>query len=345
VRGLSDDALRAGLRELVAHDRITTVRLLIHLGEFDSRRLYRQDGFPCMKDYCVAELKMSEDVAYKRITAARRARRFPRILVALNEGALTLTAVAMVSRYLTDENAVELLAEAERKTSAQVAELVARWFPRPDLPTLVQPLAWQPQAPVPTITAQVVPESSNCQELAARRVESPVIATRVMPLAPERHGVQFTISQSDRDLLRRAQDLVSPQLPSRDEGEIFVRALRVYVAVLEKRKFALTDEPRKTQLSRSENPRYVPAHVKRAVHRRDGGRCTFVAENGRRCQERAFLEFDHKLEVARGGKATIENVRLRCKAHNQLAAEGSFGEMFMRGKVELRRSQSESDQC
>jgi len=34
VHRLSDDALRVGLRELVAHDRTTTVRLLIHLGEF-----------------------------------------------------------------------------------------------------------------------------------------------------------------------------------------------------------------------------------------------------------------------------------------------------------------------
>jgi len=33
----------------------------------------------------------------------------------------------------------------------------------------------------------------------------------------------------------------------------------------------------------------VPASVKRAVWLRDGGRCAFVANNGRRCAARGFL--------------------------------------------------------
>ena len=66
VRRLSDDALRAGLRELVTQDRTTTVRLLIHLAEFDSRRLYRAEGHRSMHAYCAGELMMSDDVAYKK---------------------------------------------------------------------------------------------------------------------------------------------------------------------------------------------------------------------------------------------------------------------------------------
>src|SRR4051812_33129770 len=81
VRRLSDDALRAGLRELVVHDRTTTVHLLIHIGEFDSRRLYRAEGFSCMKQYGMTELRMSEDTACKRMWVARRARKLPRILL------------------------------------------------------------------------------------------------------------------------------------------------------------------------------------------------------------------------------------------------------------------------
>ena len=42
------------------------------------------------------------------------------------------------------------------------------------------------------------------------------------------------------------------------------------------------------------------------------------------------MEFDHVLEVARGGEASITGLRLRCRAHNQYEAERSFGAEFMR---------------
>jgi DNA-directed RNA polymerase specialized sigma54-like protein len=92
----------------------------------------------------------------------------------------------------------------------------------------------------------------------------------------------------------------------------------------------------------SRNPRYIPAHVKRAVWERDGGQCTFVSETGRRCQERKRLEFDHVEEVARGGRASVNGIRLRCRAHNQYGAECTFGAGFMREKCEAARRAAEA---
>jgi HNH endonuclease len=343
ISRLSDDALRSGLRSLVAQDRTTTVRLLIHMAEFDSRRLYRADGFPSMHAYCVGELRMSDDVAYKRICAARRARKFPRIFVCLHDGTLTLSAVAMLSRYLSSENAHEMLGAAENKTNAQIAELIAQRSPRPDLPTLVEPLKLRAResrisTSEPATEQRALLAEPKCQELAARRVALAIEPTpprpSVMPLAPERYGVQFSISKSDRELLRRAQDLLSHQMASRDEGEIFVHALRLLVQHLERRKFAATDKPRKDAPGQHPSTRYIPAHVRRFVSHRDGGRCTFTAGDGRRCEARGFLEFDHVFPVARGGKSTVDNLRLRCRAHNQLEAEKCYGADFMRGKID-----------
>src|SRR2546428_29082 len=84
----------------------------------------------------------------------------------------------------------------------------------------------------------------------------------------------------------------------------------------------------------SANPRHIPAQVKRAVWARDGGQCTFVSEAGHRCAARKLLEFDHVEEVARGGKASVAGIRLRCRAHNQHGAECTFGAGFMRQKLE-----------
>ena len=153
------------------------------------------------------------------------------------------------------------------------------------------------------------------------------------PLAPERHALQVTIGQRARDNLRRAQEL---GLTS-DVAEILDQALELYVRHLEKRKFAATTRPRRGGRRASGETRYVPAEVKRAVWKRDGGRCTFVGESGVRCSARKFLEYDHVQEFARGGRATVAGLRMRCRAHNQFGAECTFGAEFMRQKRDQAR--------
>ncbi len=65
--------------------------------------------------------------------------------------------------------------------------------------------------------------------------------------------------------------------------------------------------------------------VRRTVWPRDGGRCAFLSATGTRCTERTFLEFHHVECHAKGGPATVENISLRCRRHNQCEAELSFG--------------------
>jgi len=62
----------------------------------------------------------------------------------------------------------------------------------------------------------------------------------------------------------------------------------------------------------------------REVWARDGGRCAFVGTTGR-CAETGFLEFHHVVPYAAGGSATVENLQLRCTAHNKYETERFFG--------------------
>jgi hypothetical protein len=163
---------------------------------------------------------------------------------------------------------------------------------------------------------------------------------RLTPLSPGRFALQVTIGQSTHDKLRHAQALLRHRIPSGDIAEVLDCALEALVQQLEKRKCAATDTPR--QRRSAANGRYVPAEVRRAVWQRDGGQCTFVSDRGHRCEARAFLEFDHVDPVARGGQTTAERMRLRCRAHNQYAAECTFGAGFMRRKrEEARRAAAE----
>jgi hypothetical protein len=60
--------------------------------------------------------------------------------------------------------------------------------------------------------------------------------------------------------------------------------------------------------------------VQRAVDERDGGQCTFIGRDGRRCEERRFLHYHHLRPWIVGGPPTVINIALRCSAHNQYEA-------------------------
>ena len=342
---LSDPVLLRDLAALVARDRVTTADVLAHIAEVDARKLYLPAAYPSMYAYCVGELRLSEDAAFKRIKVARAARRFPAIFKAVAEGRLHLSAVVLLAPHLTEDTACELLAAATHRSKSEIEQLLAERFPQPDM------LAWVAAISMPTDTRSTVqqapgpveghpaPESVPSEHAPGRvgadlqQAPGPVgERPTVKPLAPQRFAVQFTMSQTGRDNLRRAQELLGHQIPSGDIAQVFERALGLLVAHLEQQKFAATSHPASGHGRPTTTPRHVPADVKRTVWKRDGAQCTFTSEEGRRCEARAPLEFDHTREVARGGEATVSGIRLRCRAHNQYAAECTFGTEFMRHK-------------
>ncbi len=88
---------------------------------------------------------------------------------------------------------------------------------------------------------------------------------------------------------------------------------------------AATTAPPRERKGRRVLDRYIPAEVRRAVWKRDGGRCAFVGKDGKRCGSKHQLEFDHLQPHARGGPPTVGNLALHCRAHNLHRARKHFG--------------------
>jgi 5-methylcytosine-specific restriction endonuclease McrA len=324
-----------------------------------------------MHAYCVEKLRLSEDAAYKRIRAARAARRFPSLFEAVAEGRLHLAAVCLIAGHLTPENAGELIAAAIDRKKFEIEAWLARRFPMAEPPAFVRPIHPRPQL-------ETVPTRDEAAPPGARVVESmpitvdparpgddrlvsattpksdsqlapgPVagVPTVASPM-PERYLVQVAISKSTHDKLLRAQALLSHAVPSGNVAQVIDRALDALIVQLEKRKFGATKplpQPAAPSVSKAarrplsaSRARHVPARIRRAVWERDQGRCTFVSSSGTRCGSRKFLEYDHIEPVARGGVASVAGVRLRCRAHNQYEAERVFGAGFMSLKREGAR--------
>lgn len=227
-----------------------------------------------------------------------------------------------------------------------------------------------PDAPPLLATA---PADTACARPAACPPAKPAT---VVPLAPARYKMQLTISAATRDKLRRAQDLLRHRIPDGDVAIVVDLALDLLVRDLEKKKFAAADRPRpargtaaaetpapgttagetpaagtpaaafpapgapapraREQAPLAPHSRHIPADVKRAVWARDLGCCAFVAEDGTRCGERGGLEFDHIRPHADGGEATVNNVRLLCRQHNQYESQQFFGLWQAEGRHETQ---------
>jgi 5-methylcytosine-specific restriction endonuclease McrA len=328
---LSDDDLLARLGVLARREREATVDLVAHLAALEARpSVYAALGHGSLFSYCRDVLRLSEDAACNRISAARACRLYPVVLDRLVSGAVSLTAIRMLRPCLTPENHEDVLSKAAGRTLREIEVLIAELAPRPDVPTSVRKL---PVPVAPPAAEQPGPPPSAPSPLPALPLTAP--RPVIEATSPERYRVQFTIGKESHDKLRRVQALLRRQIPDGDPGAIFDRAIALLLERVERVKIGATTKPRTPQAIRPGADRQVSTdrlasrhtanHIKRSAWRDDGGQCAFVSKDGRRCTERAFLEFHHIRPYALGGPTTVENISLRCRRHNQYEAELVFG--------------------
>jgi len=137
-RSLTDEQLIQEVETLAGRERTATSVLIAALAEFDSRRLYLEQGFPSTYRFCVEVLHLSESEALLRIRAARIAQQFPIVLDLLADGSMTLTNLKLLSPYLTAENHEALLHAATHKTTREVEQQLGALDPsRRQLVTVV----------------------------------------------------------------------------------------------------------------------------------------------------------------------------------------------------------------
>jgi hypothetical protein len=319
-RNLADDALVVVVPQLAGSERHATAHLVSALMEFERRRLHLALGYTSMFDYCVKALHLTEHEACNRIEVARAARRFAGLLERLACGDLSLTAIRLLAPHLTADNYEATLQQATHKTKEQIKLLVARLSPQPAVPSVVRKLPQPKPVPLPPQAPHAI--ESPAMPLTGLLAASPPTAAAparrpiVAPLSEAQYKLQVTISAAARERLGQIQDLMRHKLPDGDAGAIVEHALEVLHAELLKKKAAEVARPRGARESVQAKGRHIPASVRRAVWRRDQGRCAFVGETGRRCGATGALEFHHVDAYAHGGRAIVDNIEMRCRAHN-----------------------------
>ena len=274
-----------------------------------------------------------------RIKAARAACRFPSIYRMLRAGEVHLTAVAMLAPFLTSENHRKLLGKARGKRKHEIDALVAQLRPAaPEPGDRIRALPDPAQALRPLADAGVEPalealpglafgipgegaHAAQAQSSPGGPLSSPSLGND-SAFGAVRRVFTFVGSGVVHEWFLQARDLLRHKFPDGRMGDIIGEALRrlVEAEMPGRRK-------RRRSATRPADPRArrIPQWLQDEVWRRDAGRCSYVGPTGIQCGETAWLEFDHIVPWARGGRSDDpSNIRLLCRAHNQVEARRMF---------------------
>jgi len=310
----------ARLQQLLGRERQILVELVLALADFDRQRGYLELGYSSLWEYMHRALGQSETMTHYRVSAARFVQRFPQAVEPLRAGRLCITTLATLAPVVTEANCDTVLTEAMDKPKREVERIKARLAPKPVPKDVVR------KAPV------LVP---------GKVATSPVQVEMLTEEFSRRH---LTTDREFEDLLASARFALSHTMPGASELEILKQGLRCIIRDHEKRK-GLTERPRppKHPAAEPSPDSAIPRPVKRAVWRRDHGRCQWPTADGGICGSRVRVQFHHVIDRGKGGPSTEGNLILACATHNQHAADQTWGREFMDKFRRAGRAQRRSD--
>jgi 5-methylcytosine-specific restriction endonuclease McrA len=331
------------LAALLHKEREAMADFLFALAAFDDKKLWRDLGHTSLFSYLRRELGLSAGAAQHRKTAVELIQQLPAVEKALRQGRLCLSSVCELARVVTPENVAEVLPRffvlSRREAEAVAASIrPAAAIPQREVVTPVRD-------PVLTRSADVGRERASAEPTAtqlhpgepAPRMDlvltPPAVATapartpdREQPITAELSRFHITVSRRFMETLEQTKDALSHSHPGASTEEILMVCMQLMLAKKAKQR-GLVERPLETpRPSRTDR---IPAHVRREVMERSGGRCEWVFHDGERYNSAYQVEVDHIDPRALGGPATVENTRATCRGHNQLAARQVFGNAFM----------------
>jgi hypothetical protein len=294
----------ARLADLLRREHHAMADFLVALADFDARRLWLELGHASLFYFLHRELGLSKGAAHYRKTAAELVQKFPEVVEPLRDGRLCITTIVELAKVLTPENQAQVLPRFFHRSKREAMEVTAELRPDPAppkrdvvtkvsaaLPTraAVEPDGGAANLPMPVQLANL-PDANSRSESRVMSSQSDEQRDVVVPLTAELRRLHVTVSRRFMEKLEAARAALSHSHAGAGDEAILEAGLDLVLAQHAKRK-GLVAKPRKD--AAPSNPDHVPAHVKRAVWKRAGGRCEWPLDSGGVCGSTLRLEFDH----------------------------------------------------
>jgi len=318
LRTLSDDELHLSTLKTSDVQREVTLELLNHLNEVDRRRLYSKYNCSSLHGYCVQELKMTSGTSCHHIDAARLLRQLPQLEEKLMSGAIAMTTIASAESFFKREarsgnkfdaeKKQEVLAQLESVSTREAEKVLISHSSKPEI--LLKEKITQKTEQLVELKVHLDDETMAMLE----RLKE--IWSHAMPHA------------SFADLIKRAaKETVEKNDPLKKAERSEARVQKAHAVDKQDSKSVKAESPDSEQTPAPGSK----AEIRRQIWKRDQAQCTFVdSRTGERCRAKHFVEEDHIVPKAMGGEYTAENIRLRCRAHNQRHAINCYGVEKMR---------------
>ena len=321
------------------------------LGEIDYYKTFRKFGYTSLFDYAVNALCLSESVSYNYITVARKCMTIPALKKEITSGAISVTHARKIAPVLTSDNQTQLLSLAKNLSARKLEKEIATLYPKAATPEQIKYTSEKRLALQCGVSEELMLKLKRIQDLESTRqrknisLEEALAAMAITYLhhkdplekakrqqargklllksVPKRNQVPYlndSISSKHSNHLRQPHSKQTPNKKS-----IISNGLKkLPVSIQVQRSGGSVKRNSNKAASRTTASKIIPtrtpisAQIIHHVRLKDQGQCSFSDLNGKKCQNKRFLEIHHKKPVARGGSNTPENLTILCSAHHKI---------------------------
>ena len=249
-------------------------------------------GFTSLFSYCVEALGLSESVAGNFITVARKAREVPVLQSAIESGALSVSKARKITPVLTVANQREWIEKAKLLPTRKLEEEVARVAPKEATPEGIK-----------FISEDRVELRLGLSKVAQEKLK------RVQDLESQRTARPVSIEEA-------LEAMLDVYLESKDPVKRAERMMKRKMKTIENNAPACVTGHVDRHESRNRDP--IPVVVRHQANLRDEGQCAHLNEQGKRCENRRWIDLHHIRPRSLGGTNTLENLITVCSAHHRM---------------------------
>ncbi len=245
-------------------------------------RLFEDLGFNSLFYYCTQSLKLSDSHSYSLVQIVRKSEEVPVLKQKIESGEIHMSNARSIVPVITKENQNIWLEKAATLSQKALVREIKKEKPEALFEERIRPIAAQVSELRLCIPVQLEEKLRKTQDLLAQR---------------QRRHV---------NLLEALENLVDDFLERKDP----VRKAQ--------RRAHMIQEPIPAQPAVKAGKRMsAPAAIVHRVNLRDDGRCAHRDADGKRCEQRRWIERHHPIWVSEGGEHSERNLVTLCHFHHK----------------------------
>ena len=267
---------------------ITESKLLELLIKMKRQKTFLELNYTGIFDYCERALKLSRAQSYYFKSVAEKSEEVPEIRDAISLGNLTLSQARRIVPVITPENKDLWLSKAQTLSQKELERQVTQVNPMSRVIEKLKPVAPSLSELKLGVSSETEAQLKRLQEIYSQKKQRFVTLAEVIAL----------MTQDTLERIAPEKKLERVRKPK----------------TVSSRKHSIPNRPIQRR-----SP--VPQRIKLQKLNEAQNQCTYTSSDGRRCEQRLWLELHHKRPVSQGGGNEKENLKCLCSSHHRTLHE------------------------